>query len=204
MRTKILAAMVGLIMVATATPSFAGCDGIYLSGKFGWVNHNIGDSSESLGDRLSIDDNAWILAGAIGYRYGYFRFEGEYTWRQEHEESRNYDGGAYVRANFESYSYMGNIYFDFSPYTMFTPYVMAGAGITHLEYTFEGTGRRPTTYEEDNFTWALGAGISAKMTNKWNIDFGYRFLNMGTFMEASYRAHEIYLGTRYVFPTDWF
>ena len=201
MKTKIFAVALGVIMLGAISPSYAGCDGIYLSGKVGFVNHNMGDSAETTGERLDIDDNSWLLAGAIGYRYGYFRLEAEYTWRQEYSDSSTFMGLT-NEFKFESSSYMANLYFDFSPYTMFTPYVMGGIGITHLEFEYSGTTVTTRRYDEDNFTWAVGAGVSAKMTNKWNIDLGYRFLNMGTVQEESIRAHEVYLGTRYVFPID--
>jgi opacity protein-like surface antigen len=198
MKNKIFAAAFGLAMMGLIAPASAGCDGIYLSGKVGIVNHNLGDTEESLGKRLNVDDNAWILAGAIGYRYGYFRFEAEYTWRERAEETVGM-GATASKEEFQTSTYMANIYYDFSPYTMFTPYVMAGAGITHIEYNFSGGGGAPEKYEADNFTWAVGGGVSAKMTNRWNIDIGYRFLNMKKLERTTIRAHEVYLGTRYVF-----
>ena len=98
-----------------------------------------------------------------------------------------------------SYEALMNIYADLTPYSMFTPYVMAGIGMTNIEYEFQGFGRRAVKYEEDNFTWAVGGGLSAKLTNRINIDVGYRFWHMGEIEKASVRAHEVYGGFRYVF-----
>jgi len=198
MKNKIFAAAIGLAMLGLTSPVYAGCDGIYLSGKAGMAKHTLGDSADTLGQQLKIDDNVWMLAGAIGYRYGYFRVEGEYTWRQQFNKDQTLFGLT-NSSEFQTYSYMANFYYDFSPYTMFTPYVMGGLGMTHIEYSFSGTTVTPVTYTANNFTWALGAGLSARMTNRWNIDLGYRFLNMGNLHEASIKAHEVYLGTRYVF-----
>jgi opacity protein-like surface antigen len=95
---------------------------------------------------------------------------------------------------------MFNLFYDFSPYTMFTPYVMGSVGLSTIENA-EKSGGIGTDFnlKNDNFTWAVGGGLSAKMTNRWNIDLGYRFFNLGQNNEATVRAHEVYLGTRYVF-----
>lgn len=199
MKNKLLSTLIAVVLSsAIATPALAECDGFYMGLRGGIVNHNLGDSDEALGDRLEVDDNAWMAAVALGYRYTYFRTEFEYTWREETEEVSG-DIDAQHESTFQTTSYMLNLYADLTPYSMFTPYVMAGIGITNIKYEFRGFGRQPKTYEEDNFTWALGGGISAKVTNRINVDFGYRFLNMGEIEKASIRAHEIYAGVRYVF-----
>ena len=190
-------ASTALSILAFSAPAHAGCDGLYLAGRGGIVNHNLGDSKEALGNRLDIDDNALMASGAIGYRYGYFRVEGEYIWREE--TSKEWGSAIKSKSDFESLSYMLNLYYDFSPYTMFTPYVMAGLGMTNITYKFSGGGAAAEEFDTDNFTWALGGGISAKVTNRFNVDLGYRFFNMGEIEHASVRAHEIYLGLRYVF-----
>ena len=47
-----------------------------------------------------------------------------------------------------------------------------------MEYKFTyDTGK--DSYKEHNFTWVLGGGISAKMTNRLNLDVGYRYYDMG-------------------------
>ncbi len=198
MKKNFLLAATALSILGFVNQAHAGCDGIYLAGRGGIVNHNVGDNSESLGTRIEVDDNAWMVAGAIGYRYGYFRGELEYTYREKSEQSAN-PGGMATKTEFQTLSYMLNVYYDFSPYTMFTPYVMGGLGMTNIQYTSRGGGFGDAEYETDNFTWAVGGGLSAKVTNRFNVDVGYRFLNMGELEKASIRAHEIYMGLRYVF-----
>lgn len=202
MNNKLLMTVSALIISATfATSANAGCDGVYLAGRGGIINHNVGDNESKLGDeKLEIDDNAMMWAGAIGYRMGYFRFEAEYVWRETTEDSKTSAiTGTTANTEFESNSYMANVYWDLSPYTWFTPYVSAGLGMTDLTYTFKHTGRNSVEVDESNFTWALGGGISAQVTNRFNIDLGYRYYDMGDVGEASINAHEIYGGLRYVF-----
>ena len=193
--TVVSAAALSLGMANSAQ---AGCDGLYMGVRGGIINHNIGDNDETLGKRFEVDDNSLIAAIALGYRYGYFRTELEYTWRDKssHKESLG------TKADFESDSYMWNVYVDLSPYTMFTPYLMAGIGISNLEASTTskfGPNVTKTSYDESNFTWAVGGGVSAQVTTRINADIGYRFLHMGDIDHASVRGHEFYIGGRYVF-----
>ena len=198
MSKKLLSAFTAFVMsMSLAASASAECDGFYM-GVRGIVNHNVGDSDEALGDRIEVDDNSWMAGVALGYRYTYFRAELEYTWREETDESFG-PIDARNHSTFQTMSYMLNVYADLTPYSMFTPYVMAGIGMTNIQYEFQGFGRRSVKYEEDNFTWAVGGGLSAKLTNRINIDVGYRFWHMGEIEKASVRAHEVYGGIRYVF-----
>lgn len=181
-----------------ASAAKAGCDGIYVGVRGGVINHNVGDNSETMGDRFDVDDNSLIGGIALGYRYGYLRTELEYTWREQTDKSE----GMGASSDFESESYMLNFFVDLSPYTMFTPYLMAGVGYSNLDAsTTSVIANRKVKrgYSEDNFTWALGGGISAQVTTRINADIGYRFWNMGDIEKASVRAHEFYVGARYVF-----
>jgi outer membrane autotransporter protein len=94
---------------------------------------------------------------------------------------------------------MFNVYWDLSPYTWFTPYFSAGIGWTEMEYNFTYEGQGTDNYSKDNFTWSAGGGISAKMTNRLNIDAGYRYFDMGKIGKGKIRNHEFYGGVRYVF-----
>ena len=208
MLKKLLActSVVALSMVL-ANEAKAECNGIYLAGRGGISDADIRDKSISLsGDKLEIDENVLMLSGAIGYRYEYFRAEVEYVWRDDAEDKKTVDftipGGAVLSdtstATFDAKSYMFNVYWDLSPYTWFTPYLNGGIGWTDMKYKFTYTGGSDN-YKESNFTWSLGAGISAKMTNRLNLDLGYRYFNYGKMGEAKLDAQEIYGGVRYVF-----
>lgn len=205
------AAMFGLLMTAE-TPAFASCDGPYLAIRGGIANHTLGDKDENDGmdEKLEVDDNSLMLSGALGYRYKYFRIEGEYIWRKDSKGKTTLYGKVpgtdqYIAntstSEFSSKSYMANIYWDLSPYTMFTPYISAGLGITSLEYTFKMNDSNKThvPYKEDNFTWSVGGGLSAQVTSRFNIDLGYRYFDMGELESGAIHNHEVYGGLRYTF-----
>ena len=191
--------------------ALASCDGPYLAVRGGVANHTLGDKDENVATdkKLDIDDNSGMFSGALGYRYKYFRFEAEYVYRQDAEDSNTSfaelpSGGMVASrrsSEFSSKSYMANVYWDLSPYTMFTPYLSAGLGITSLEYTFKMNDSYNNTvkYDKDNFTWSVGGGISAQVTTRFNIDLGYRYYDMGDLDSGAVHNHEVYGGLRYTF-----
>lgn len=193
--------------------ALASCDGPYLAVRGGIANHTLGDKDENdITDRkLDAGDNMGMFSGALGYRHKYFRIEAEYIWRNDREHTttsfvpRLIGGFRTSRRTeeFSSESYMANIYWDMSPYTMFTPYFSAGLGITKLEHNFKNSSNVGTTqtkkFEDDNFTWSVGGGLSAQVTTRFNIDLGYRYFDMGELESGSIHNHEVYGGLRYTF-----
>jgi opacity protein-like surface antigen len=203
-------AILGLVF-SFENQAFASCDGPYLAFRGGVANHTLGDKDENKATdkKLEVDDNSLMLSGALGYRYKYFRIEAEYVYRKDSEDKNTslspLPMGGYLMttrtAEFSSKSYMANIYWDLSPYTMFTPYLSAGIGITSLEYTFKMNDSYGNTvkYDEDNFTWSVGGGLSAQVTTRFNIDLGYRYYDMGELESGAIHNHEVYGGLRYTF-----
>ena len=95
MNKKLLAAVSALVISMGMAPAAnAGCDGIYVGVRGGIINHNIGDNSETFGDRFDVDDNSLIAGIALGYRYGYLRTELEYTWREKTDTGEGFGTGA--------------------------------------------------------------------------------------------------------------
>ena len=199
------------LLIVSGNQAFASCDGPYLAIRGGVANHTLGDKDENVATdkKLDVDDNSLMLSGALGYRYKYFRIEAEYIWRKDYEDSKLIPSESITgevsfskrATEFSSKSYMANIYWDLSPYTMFTPYLSAGLGITSLEYTFKmgDSYGRPVKYDEDNFTWSVGGGLSAQVTTRFNIDLGYRYFDMGELGNGAIHNHEVYGGLRYTF-----
>ena len=181
----------------------AGCNGIYLGVRGGLSKPTIDDNSAG-SNRFDVGGKDLMLSGALGYRYNYFRAEVEYIWRDTNEDKTRpiYDpdldifvGGS--KSEFDYTSYMFNVYLDLLPYSWFTPFVGGGIGITKLEHTFtypDGSDSR----NKERFTWSVGGGISAKMTNKLNLDVGYRYFDFGKLGGAQIHNHEVYGGVRYV------
>lgn len=204
MNKLILALLAGTFLCSNA---MADCNGFYLGGRGGIVKHDYSKKGNSGINTDGLDKNKLMLSGALGYRYNYFRTELEYVWRQKSEKKFSEGAGDSQKYNFKTYSYMLNGYFDFAPYRWFTPYVGAGIGFTSMKYGDsytmpDGTTSTGTTngnYKPTRFTWSLGGGLSVKVTNRFNVDAGYRYYDMGSIKHADITAHEIYTGLRYVF-----
>ena len=200
MNKFILALLAGTFLCSNA---MADCNGFYLGGRGGIVKHDYSKKGNSGINSDGLDKNKLMLSGALGYRYNYFRTEVEYVWRDKSEKKYVVSPTYSTKYNFRSYSYMLNGYFDFAPYRWFTPYVSAGIGLTKLKYKdVDSDGMSGTTngnYSPTLFTWSVGGGLSVKVTNRFNVDAGYRYYDMGSIKHADVTAHEIYTGLRYVF-----
>lgn len=195
--------------VCFVSEAMADCNGPYIGFRGGATKHKYDDKYDDF-DYV----NKWktMLSAALGYRYDYFRIEGEYIWRDKSEKKETTVSNANEYSSkdtFKSYSLMANLYFDFLPYRAFSPYVSAGIGMTKLKYADkytdpDGTSSSYTSdsdrnYKPNNFTWSVGAGATLKVTSRFNIDAGYRYYDMGSIGESDITAHEIYGGIRYVF-----
>lgn len=197
-----------LLALVNAAPASAECDGPYVALRGGVVKHDIsgGFSSVTASDDINLDKDRLMISGALGYRYEHWRGEFEYVWRKHTSDGYSYEGVQWDESKFKSYSYMLNAYYDVFPYNWWTPYVGVGIGLTQLKYSnIDYTTTPPTSnvgdgnYKPLNFTWSVGAGLSLKVTNRWNVDVGYRYYDMGHIRHADADAQEIYGGVRYVF-----
>lgn len=198
MKKLLMTASAIAVVAAFAMPAHAECDGWYAALRGGMVKHDVdGDASNpDFGSTIKLDDDLLMISGAIGYRYQHWRGEFEYVWRDYVEGSDKL-----YAEKFKTYSYMLNAYYDFLPYNWWTPYVGAGIGLTQLKYmgVDNSSGMSPTEYDPMKFTWSVGAGLSLKVTNRFNVDAGYRYYDMGRIKSSDVTAQEIYAGVRYVF-----
>lgn len=198
---KIFAVILASIFIFAIKPVRAECDGFYLAGRVGYAKYDVDDDRSGVSNSVSdyiVDKKRFLAGGGIGYRYEHFRAAAEYTWRKKNEGYIT----SYTKGKFKSQSYMFVVYYDFFPYSWFTPYVDAGIGWTNHKMSLNNRFSSQIKMDEDNFTWSLGAGISAKLTNRWNIDVGYRYYDMGDLDEyngkTSVTDQEVYVGLRYV------
>lgn len=201
MKKLLMTASAVAIVAAFAMPAHAECDGIYLGLRGGIVKHDVSGGISSIADSDSenLDKNRLMISGAIGYRYQNWRAELEYVWRK-HTSTED----QFYAHKFKTYSYMLNAYYDILPYYWISPYVGAGIGLTQLKYSAydKASGNVDTTdgnYKPLNFTWSVGGGLSVKVTNRLNVDLGYRYYDMGGLRHADIDAQEVYGGVRYVF-----
>ena len=183
-----------------ATPASAR-DGFYVAARGGITGYNLNDEEDSAADDARVDfDDVDMLSGALGYRVSYFRFEAEYTYRDNVDNDYKDPGfSGKSRSTFESDSFMANAYIDFLPNYWISPYVSGGLGLSRLEMTNEDTGGDFQKWDSDSFTWSAGAGATIRLNKCLNLDAGYRYLDMGSLAKATANSHEYYGGVRFTF-----
>lgn len=128
--------------------------------------------------------NTWIGAAAIGGQYWDVRAELEYTYHGEVKKVR--DG---VDTKTRAQSYMMNLYYDIPTGTIVTPFVQAGAGISHIKL------KEDSSKSKNKFSWGVGGGVGIDITKNWAFDVGYRYVDVG----ESVTSNEFYAGVRYAF-----
>jgi opacity protein-like surface antigen len=194
MKKLVLTASALVLGLSLAMPAMAECNGVYVAGR-GGVYKNHFKKKQTHTNNYQLDDAELMLSGAIGYRYDYWRTELEYVWRDKNEFSDEA-----VAASFKSYSGMWNNYIDIFPYEWISPYAGVGIGYTKLKYiSTQFDGVKLGDDSKTNFTWSLGAGVTVKVTNRINVDAGYRYYDIGAFRHQDVTLQEVYGGLRYVF-----
>ncbi|MCH9753633.1 MAG: outer membrane beta-barrel protein [Alphaproteobacteria bacterium] len=123
------------------------------------------------------------------------------------------------RQKISIHSFMLNHYYDFAnKSSKFTPYVMAGFGISKVKSKtitrefinhvvksdLETTQIKPS----NNFTYQLGFGVDMKLTKNTSLDFGVRHVNYGKInlsddtigrTQIKLQSNEILMGLKYQF-----
>lgn len=200
--TKKIISVLAIAFILQAGTALAECDGFYLAGRVGQAKYKLEDDRSGVDSSHSnyvVDKRRLLLSGAVGYRYEHFRAELEYIWRKKNSKQLT----EFTDAKFKSPSYMFVVYYDLFPYSWFTPFVNAGIGYTRSKLQFNNSSVDVAyKIKENAFTWSLGAGISAKVTNRLNVDLGYRYYDMGELSTFNGKTNlddqEVYLGLRYV------
>lgn len=198
MKKVLLSATAFTLIAMMHNPAHAECDGLYVALRGGIVEHEVeGDSSSTMfSDTIKYDDQKLMLSGALGYRYKHFRGEAEFVYRDFVEGD-----DPWYSEKYKTYSYMLNAYYDFMPYHWWSPYVSAGVGFSKLKTNAVDKQANIVDFakETTKFSWAVGGGLSLKVTNRLNVDAGYRYYELGRLGETDDKAQEIYGGIRYVF-----
>ena len=212
MNKLLLSASALVLGLTIANQASADCNGLYLAARGGVVKHDLEKPKSGINaNDNNFDKKRFMGSVAVGYRYNYFRGELEYVWRDKIKNSDSVTdiigSTSTLTQKFNTYSYMLNGYIDFAPYHWITPYV--GAGIGYTKYKFkdqvvtDGVSEK-TSLSKTNFTWSVGGGLSIKVTNRFNVDAGYRYYDMNKFKytngyKRDLTAQEVYGGIRYVF-----
>jgi opacity protein-like surface antigen len=116
--------------------------------------------------------------------------------------------------NFEQYGFLANAYVDLGTIVGFTPYLGAGAGITHVSWkTYTNdlscvsvagnacgavapTDRSRSGMDSWRFTYALMAGVSYDLSKNLKLDMGYKYSKINGGNQAGFDATTALAGAR--------
>ncbi len=164
-----------------------------------------------------LDDTVWGGSLAYGIKYGSLRGELEANLHQDLNrtyESHTIDEDSYsAKATLKNKSLMLNAYYDIETGTKFTPFIGGGVGYSRLKVEADAINYSKSF---NQFAWQIGAGVSYAVTDKANIDFGYRYVDYGKITLGHNKikedmwfgtekdsldmySNEFYLGVRYNF-----
>ncbi|EFE97624.1 outer membrane protein [Serratia odorifera] len=227
MTIKPMFVILPLMLTSGATLANESAEGYYGSAKYLQVEQRAKDQDTSsrpgVGQFVGGKEKEHLggAAIALGYQYGNgWRTEGEYTFKQKTE----YTSGSSTFAS--SYNHlqthverlMLNVYRDYALGYGFSVFATAGVGISKIKAGgWQGVpSREYDSTSQNNFTYAIGGGVSYAPIERLNVDLGYRYVDMGKIesgynrfanarglkdeqMKAHLVSNEFTLGVRYLF-----
>lgn len=203
MKKSLLTMAAALVLTVVATGAAEARDGFYIGLRGGNTNFNLNNKEDTTSAKAREDfGDVWNISGALGYKYKYFRIEGEYIYRDDVDDEYRFSSGSFAsthKVTLESDSFMANAYIDFMPNFWISPYITGGIGLTRLDLRNIESGGHTESKSADNFTWMLGGGLSLRLNKCVNLDAGYRYMDMGDIDDANINVHEIYGGLRFTF-----
>ena len=199
-----------LVLAMAVSGAAEAREGFYVAARGGYTDYNLNSYEDDNASTKAKADykGAWQVSGALGYKYKYFRIEGEYIHRDESEDDyKMYDDYGYAglyHSQIEVKSVMFNAYFDLMPNYWISPYIMGGIGFADLKfsgYDQDSAGGKYNFIDEDktNFAWQWGGGLSLRLNRCLNLDAGYQYMNFNKLNAAELNAHVWYAGFRYTF-----
>lgn len=150
--------------------------------------------------------------GAVGYRFGHFRLEGELSYRNNQIDDigpPKQNG----RGDFHTYAATGNVLFDFFPQSSITPYIGAGAGAARI-YADDLRARGGSKIVDDHdtvFAYQGIGGMRFSLSPKWSVNTDYRYFRTldpefrttrafgRNKVEGDYENHAVTVGFTYHF-----
>jgi len=148
----------------------------------------------------------FFTGGAVGYQFeAPFRLEGEVAFRRNCLVKINSDDKSKLRVHSHTWSYLGNLYYDFDCLYQIKPYLGIGMGYaqqrTYLKLenvaSVEGSAVNVSVKgkRERGFAWQAIAGIAYPICDKVDLGLEYRFFDA----RARGRDHCIGLGLKRFF-----
>lgn len=218
----IVAAVLALLMIPAMSFAEPPRTGPYVSGFLGVnVLQNTDVSGTDFGgvpinDRVEFDPGINV-GGSGGYDFGYFRLEGELSYKHAEISAVNDRISsarfASTRGSLGAFAAMANAFFDLHNDSPVTPYFGGGLGFATLHLSdvtgIPAGGTRGTLYLEDDDTvlaYQVGGGMEIALNRRISLDLGYRYFatdnanfTNGQDLSLKFKSHSGTVGVRVKF-----
>lgn len=205
MNLKPILAGAALAITGVLSNAAVAQDGFYISGGAGlnWLH----DAEVSTSPSRDADfDGGWGALGALGYRFGNWRVEGEVGYRaNDVDEVSGGAGGGDMR----SLSAMVNAIYELGAFSGVRPYLGAGIGWARVKLNDASLAGAALTDDADSqFAYQGLLGFQVPLANALNLDVGYRYFATldpkfrnaaGNSFDSEYRSHMVMVGLTYSF-----
>jgi opacity protein-like surface antigen len=142
-------------------------------------------ANTSANDRLEFDPG-FNIGGIGGYDFGFFRLEGEMSYKHGDVSSVTKSGTTFVNTDggLGAFAVLANGFFNLRNDTPVTPYFGGGLGFARVHLSdisgFQrgAAGGRAILYTADDdtvFAYQLGAGMEIALNRRLSLDLGYRY-----------------------------
>lgn len=205
-----------LVLALCVSPAAFAADGLYGSVQLGpsWLMDSKLTDTSGLGfDEDAAFETGFATTGAIGFKLGMARVEGEISYRRNgFDEIRSMGTATSVSGDITALSGMLNGYFEMEVQEGLTPFVMAGVGVSNVsldDVTVEVDPPVPPVPVPDQddtvFAYQVGAGAGFALTEHVMLDLAYRYFATldPEFTDSEVKAetggHNFMLGVRVFF-----
>ncbi|MBM3528313.1 MAG: porin family protein [Alphaproteobacteria bacterium] len=189
--------------------------GWYLRGDIGYRINRLDHVDVTATVRSHSIGNAVSAGAGAGFKHRWFRGDMTIDYSAPVKVKATTQGAAaqpQYTTSIDTTAILANGYFDLGTWYRLTPYVGAGAGVSYTRtYDYRNTALPNQLVQVGtkwNLAWAAMAGISYRILPRWDIDVGYRYLNLGNAVSAhdslgniatfrNISAQEVRVGFRY-------
>ena len=216
----VLYALFGLISPAFASKGDYGhYMGLRFIGSFAQVDDTAG---QNFSGSLNIHNDKDIVAGnafILGYRWKSLPIRSDieiaYRYRFDHDLRDTGTPNRGYENNLATLSGLINLTYEYRNSSSITPYFGSGIGWAqnHASVRLSNLSNgSEENFEErtHNFAWGAHLGINWRFTDRWDMNFGYRFINLGglksgqpktgnTFTADNYFSHDALWTVNYRF-----
>lgn len=147
--------------------------------------------------------------GALGYRFGPIRAEGELAYHHNdledfEEPSSAAADQALADGEVSAWSLMGNVYYDFRNRSPVTPFVGAGVGAVEISRdAAEIGGQLLPERKKTLFAYQLIAGSAWALTKTVSLNLSYQYFSAPESeiigQHSGYNSHNIMIGVKFSF-----